>query len=93
MVYLKMDFFASNLIRQKAYEEYEGVKSFSKYIKTKHGKDKLKQLIERYFTAIGLDVKCLDVDTDSLVKDELLIILDDNDYSIVDYNNGHIYFY
>ena len=93
MVYLKMDFFASNLIRQKAYEEYDGVKSFSQYIKTKHGKDKLKQLVERYFIAIGLDVKCLDVDTDLLVKDELLIILDDNDYSIVDYNNGHIYFY
>lgn len=93
MVYLKMDFFADNLIRQKAYEEYDGVKSFSQYIKTKHGKEKLKQLVRRYFKAIGLDVQCLDIDTDFLVNDEILIVLADNNYTMLDYNSGHIYFY
>lgn len=94
MEYLKTHFDASNLLRQKAYQEYDGVKTFSQYIRTQHGKNKLIQLVERYFKAVGLNVKCLDVDTDLLVRDEILIMLEDNNYTMFDYNeSGHIYFY
>jgi len=91
--YLKMQFDSSNLIRQKAYQEYEGVRAFSAYIQTIHGKNKLKQLIERYFTAIGYTVKCLDVEIDLLRHDEILISLAENDFTFSDYNSGHIYFW
>ena len=91
--YLKMQFDSSNLIRQKAYEEYNGVKSFSQYIQTSHGVNKLKKLVERYFKAIGYPVICLDIEIDLLKHDEILISLADNDYTFSEYNSGHIYFY
>ena len=91
--YLKMQFDSSNLIRQKAYQEYQGVKSFSQYIQTSHGINKLKKLVERYFTSTGLEVKCLDIEIDLLKHDEIIIVLENNNYSYAEYNNGHIYFY
>lgn len=91
---LKTLFDASNLIRIKLWEEYDGNKSMVQYLNTKHGKDKVKSLCERYFKALGLEINIEYAKVDMLGNNELIIKISEvsnNEYEVI--ANGPVWFY
>lgn len=87
-------FDASNLIKQKAYEEYNGCKSLNDYLRTKAGCNKVKSLCERYFRALDVNVTIEYVEYDLLAKTELTIkVTDITDDDLSKIMNGPILFY